>query len=88
MRKQAFFAKSCKEVWANVAQKPTVSLYSVAKVIDDHIETTIAPASVSAGKLNATINQQQIETHLLKLGAARPALTVTIAEPGWPGVNK
>ena len=32
-----------------------------------HIETTIAPAAVSLGILNANINQQQIQTHLLKL---------------------
>ncbi|MEJ7623972.1 MAG: hypothetical protein WKF34_08250 [Pyrinomonadaceae bacterium] len=32
-----------------------------------HIETTIAPATVSSGQLNAAINQQQIQTHLLRL---------------------
>lgn len=32
-----------------------------------HIETTIAPATVNAGALNAAINQQQIQTHLLKV---------------------
>ena len=32
-----------------------------------HIETTIAPAIVSSGQLNANINQQQIQTHLLKI---------------------
>ena len=32
-----------------------------------HNETTIAPATVFAGRLNAAINQQQIQTHLLKL---------------------
>jgi len=53
-----------------------------------HIETTIAPAMVSAGRLNAAINQQQIQTHLLKLGAARSALPVTITEPVWPGIDK
>ena len=31
-----------------------------------HVETTIAPATVNAGVLNASINQQQIQTHLLK----------------------
>lgn len=32
-----------------------------------HIETTIAPANVSSGSLNATVDQQQIQTHLLSL---------------------
>ncbi len=32
-----------------------------------HIETTIAPATVSSGQLSASINQQQIQTHLLKI---------------------
>jgi alpha-mannosidase len=32
-----------------------------------HIETTIAPATVTGGQLNAAINQQQIQTHLLKV---------------------
>lgn len=32
-----------------------------------HIETTIGPASVTSGQLNANINQQQIQTHLLKV---------------------
>lgn len=32
-----------------------------------HIETTIGPATVNSGQLNANINQQQIQTHLLKL---------------------
>lgn len=32
-----------------------------------HIETTISGATVSSGQLNASINQQQIQTHLLKV---------------------
>lgn len=32
-----------------------------------HIETTIAPATVTSGVLNTSINQQQIQTHLLKV---------------------
>ena len=32
-----------------------------------HIETTIAPAVVSGGQLSAGIDQQQIQTHLLKI---------------------
>jgi alpha-mannosidase len=32
-----------------------------------HIETTIGAATVSGGQLNANINQQQIQTHLLKV---------------------
>ena len=31
-----------------------------------HVETTVAPATVNSGVLNANINQQQIQTHLLK----------------------
>lgn len=33
-----------------------------------HIETPIETATVSSGLLNANINQQQIQTHLLKIG--------------------
>ncbi len=33
-----------------------------------HIETFIENANVSGGQLNANINQQQIQTHLLKIG--------------------
>ncbi|MDQ2746722.1 MAG: glycoside hydrolase [Acidobacteriota bacterium] len=33
-----------------------------------HIETFIENATVSGGRLNANINQQQIQTHLLKIG--------------------
>jgi len=32
-----------------------------------HIETTISPATVTNGQLSAPINQQQIQTHLLKV---------------------
>jgi alpha-mannosidase len=32
-----------------------------------HIETTISPANVVSGQLSAQINQQQIQTHLLKV---------------------
>ncbi len=32
-----------------------------------HIETTIAPATVTSGVLNTSINQQQIQTHLLRV---------------------
>ncbi len=38
-----------------------------------HIETTIAPATVVSGQLNASINQQQIQTHLLKIIGSRPS---------------
>ncbi|MEQ1646515.1 MAG: glycoside hydrolase, partial [Pyrinomonadaceae bacterium] len=31
-----------------------------------HVETTIAPATVASGQLSANINQQQLQTHLLK----------------------
>ncbi len=33
-----------------------------------HIETTIGPAIVNGGQLSASINQQQMQTHLLKIG--------------------
>jgi alpha-mannosidase len=36
-----------------------------------HIETTIGPANVGSGQLFASINQQQIQTHLLKISASR-----------------
>jgi alpha-mannosidase len=36
-----------------------------------HIETTISPAAVISGQLNATVAQQQIQTHLLRLAAGR-----------------
>jgi alpha-mannosidase len=36
-----------------------------------HIETTISPATVTSGHLSASINQQQIQTHLLRVTAAR-----------------
>jgi alpha-mannosidase len=36
-----------------------------------HIETTIAPATVNSGQLNAVISQQQIQTHLLRIGSSR-----------------
>lgn len=32
-----------------------------------HIETTIAPATVASGQLTASVNQQQVQTHLLKV---------------------
>ncbi|MBK8304514.1 MAG: hypothetical protein IPK98_14345 [Chloracidobacterium sp.] len=38
-----------------------------------HIETTIAPATVLSGQLNANIDQQQIQTHLLKITGSRPS---------------
>ncbi len=40
-----------------------------------HIETTIAPATISSGQLNVAINQQQIQTHLLRLNAVACPLT-------------
>ncbi|MGE3468496.1 MAG: glycoside hydrolase [Pyrinomonadaceae bacterium] len=36
-----------------------------------HIETPIGPANLSSGQLNAQINQQQIQTHLLSTGTNR-----------------
>ena len=62
-------------VW-NQANTPGSYFLSLAQPIVSaeqltHIETTIGPATVSAGRLSASINQQQIQTHLLKLTAAR-----------------
>jgi alpha-mannosidase len=62
-------------VW-NQGNTPTNYLLSLPQPIVSaerltHIETTIAPATVAAGKLSASINQQQIQTHLLKLTSNR-----------------
>lgn len=38
-----------------------------------HIETTISQATVTGGQLTAPINQQQIQTHLLKITNSRPS---------------
>ena len=64
-------------VW-NQANTPGTYQLSLSRPIISaerltHIETTIAPATVSSGQLNASINQQQIQTHLLKLTASRPS---------------
>lgn len=62
-------------VWnqSNAPASYTISLFQpiVSAERLTHIETTIAPATVSGGQLNASINQQQIQTHLLKLTAGR-----------------
>ena len=50
-----------------------------------HIETTIAPATVSSGQLSASINQQQIQTHLLKIAPER--VSDKISEPFQTGLN-
>lgn len=62
-------------VW-NQGNAPASYQLSLAKPITSaekltHIETTIAPASVLAGKLNASINPHQIQTHLLKISPVR-----------------
>ncbi len=64
-------------VW-NQGSAPANYLLSLSQPIVSadkltHIETTISPAAISAGKLSASINQQQIQTHLLKIAAAQPA---------------
>lgn len=46
-----------------------------------HIETFIENAAVSGGQLNANINQQQIQTHLLKI-------TGSVAEPFSTGLPR
>ena len=58
-------------VW-NQGNSPTTYLLGLSRPILSaerltHIETTIAPATVSSGQLSASINQQQIQTHLLKI---------------------
>ncbi len=47
--------------------KPIVSADKVT-----HIETLIAPANVVAGQLSASVNQQQMQTHILRVTASRP----------------
>jgi alpha-mannosidase len=59
-------------VW-NQADSATNYSLSLGKTINaaekvTHIETFIENAAVSSGKLNTNINQQQIQTHLLKIG--------------------
>lgn len=58
-------------VW-NQGNKPLAYQLSLSRPITGaerltHIETTIAPATVASGALSASINQQQIQTHLLKV---------------------
>ena len=58
-------------VW-NRAVSPLSYSLSLARPIASahrvtHVETRIAPANVSSGNLYAYVNQQQIQTHLLKL---------------------
>ena len=58
-------------VW-NQGNSPSSYQLSLSQPINSaeqltHIETTIAPALVTSGQLNRTINQQQIQTHLLKI---------------------
>jgi alpha-mannosidase len=64
-------------VW-NQSASPTsyqLSLFQPIVSADQvtHIETTIGPATVTGGQLNAAINQQMIQTHLLRLNALRPS---------------
>ncbi len=65
-------------VW-NQGNTPTTYLISLSKPINSaekltHIETTIAPATVVSGQLSAPVNQQQIQTHLLRISALRPSV--------------
>ena len=58
-------------VW-NQANTPASYQLSLSRPITSaeritHIETTISPATVASGGLSATVNQQQIQTHLLKV---------------------
>ena len=58
-------------VW-NQSNSPATYQLSLSQPITSaerttHIETTIAPGTVTSGVLNASINQQQIQTHLLKV---------------------
>lgn len=59
-------------VW-NQANSPTSYTLSFPQPVNfaeslTHIETTIAPATVTSGQLTATAAQQQIQTHLLRFG--------------------
>ena len=61
-------------VW-NMANAPTDYTLSLAPDITSatrttHIETEIAPATVTNGDLAASINQQQIQTHVLQINKA------------------
>ncbi len=58
-------------VW-NQGNDPSSYQLSLSRPINSaqrvtHIETPIAPATVTSGSLNVTINQQQIQTHLLNV---------------------
>ncbi len=58
-------------VW-NQGNSPANYLLSLSQPITSaekltHIETTISPSTVISGQLSATANQQQIQTHLLKI---------------------
>lgn len=66
-------------VW-NQGNTPTNYLLSLSKPIMSaekltHIETKIAPATVLSGQLSSAINQQQIQTHLLKVAPSRSIAT-------------
>ncbi len=62
-------------VW-DQGSSPTNYLLSMARPIASadqvtHVETAIGPATVVSGQLSASINQQQIQTHLLRFAASR-----------------
>jgi alpha-mannosidase len=61
-------------VW-NQSNAPTTYQLALSQPITSaervtHIETTISAATVTGGQLSAGINQQQIQTHLLKTSAS------------------
>jgi len=61
-------------VW-NQSDLPTTYAITLASPITTaerltHIETSIEPAQVFGGRLNAAINQQQMQTHLLKVNSS------------------
>ncbi len=58
-------------VW-NQSNSPVNYQISLAEPVTSaervtHIETTIAPAAVTSGQLSTSANQQQVQTHLLKI---------------------
>ncbi|CAN5527247.1 hypothetical protein BH10ACI3_BH10ACI3_10570 [soil metagenome] len=62
-------------VW-NQSDSPTNYQLSLSQPITSadrltHIETAIASANVVSGQLSASINQQQIQTHLLRVSGSR-----------------
>jgi hypothetical protein len=63
-------------VW-NQSNSPVTYSLGLSKAVTSadkvtHIETLIAPATIVSGQLSATVNQQQMQTHILRVAASRP----------------